>query len=128
MRAGVTVGVLAALVSSGCGMRPAENRAVADSKVGQAQQGGLTLAVADGLASVRELAPGSLVLWGNAPAFTARVEVGAQAPADWLLTVRNAMPGAVPVAEEEGGTPLAQEALPQALPTVKVWRPPPPRR
>ena len=122
MRAGVKAGVLAALVSSGCGMRPAENRAIADSKVGQAQQGGVTLSVADGLATVRELAPGTLVLWGNAPAFTARIDVGAQAPSDWLVTVRNAMPDAVLVAEEEGGSPLAQEALPQALPTVKVWR------
>ncbi len=122
MRVRVKGWAMAALVVTGCGMRPAENRAVVDSKVGQAQQGGLTLAVADGLAAVRELAPGTLVLWGNAPAFSVRVEVGADAPSDWMVTVRNAMPDAVLVVQEEGGAALTPEPLPQALPTVKVWR------
>ncbi|MFP2932604.1 hypothetical protein ACLESO_47155 [Pyxidicoccus sp. 3LG] len=68
MRAGAT-GVVVALLLGGC-MRPAENRAVRDSKVGRADSGGMSLQVEDGLAAVRSLAEGELVLWGNAPAFT----------------------------------------------------------
>ena len=119
-RAGA-VGAMVALLAAGC-MRPAENRAVRDSKVGRAESGGMSLEVEDGLAAVRSLAPGELMLWGNAPAFTARATLKADAPADWLLTVRNAMPDAELVAEVEGGELLSVEALPQALPTVKQWR------
>lgn len=119
-RAGAT-GLMVALLMAGC-MRPAENRAVRDSRVGQAEGGGLSLVVEDGLAAVRSLAQGELVLWGNAPAFTARATLGTDAPASWLVTVRNAMPDAELVAEVEGGELLAVEALPHVVPTVKVWR------
>jgi len=78
--------------------------------------------VEDGLAAVRSLVPGALMLWGNAPAFTARATLAADAPSDWVLTVRNAMPGAELTAEAEDGERLSVEALPQALPTVKMWR------
>jgi hypothetical protein len=117
---GAVVAVLS-LLGAGC-VRPAENRAVRDSKVGRAQGGGLSLEVEGGLASVRELSSGALTLWGNAPVFTARATLASDAPADWLLTVRNAMPGAELAVEVEGGEALAVEALPQALPTVKAWR------
>ncbi|MCP3136700.1 metallophosphoesterase family protein [Pyxidicoccus xibeiensis] len=103
-------------------MRPAENRAVRDSKVGRADSGGMSLEVADGLAAVRSLAEGELVLWGNAPAFTARATLAGDARSDWLLTVRNAMPDAELVAETEGGEPLAVEPLRNAISTVKSWR------
>ncbi|NMO21017.1 metallophosphoesterase [Pyxidicoccus fallax] len=115
------MGAVLALLASGC-MRPAENRAVRDSKVGRADSGGMSLEVEDGLAAVRSLAAGELTLWGNAPAFTARATLSGDARSDWLVTVRNAMPDAELVAQVEGGEVLAVEALPQALPTVKAWR------
>jgi predicted phosphodiesterase len=115
------MGLMAALLMAGC-MRPAENRAVRDSKVGQAQGGGLSLVVEDGLAAVRSLGSGELVLWGNAPAFTARATLGTDAASSWVLTVRNAMPDAELVAETEGGELLAVESLPHVVPTVKTWR------
>ncbi len=115
------MGAVLALLAAGC-MRPAENRAVRDSKVGRAEGGGMRWEVEDGLAAVRALAPGELMLWGNAPAFTARATLAADAPSDWVLTVRNAMPGAELTAEAEDGERLSVEALPQALPTVKMWR------
>jgi predicted phosphodiesterase len=110
-----------ALLMAGC-MRPAENRAVRDSKVGRAEGHGLSLAVEDGLAAVRSVGAGELVLWGNAPAFIARVTLSADSRSSWVVTVRNAMPGAELVAEVEGGELLAVEALPHVVPTVKVWR------
>lgn len=114
-------GAVGALLLTGC-MRPAENRAIRDSKVGRAEKAGLSLEVEDGLAAVRDLSPGTLMLWGNAPAFTARATLAAEASSDWVLTVRNAMPDAELTAEVEGGELLPVEALHQALPTVKQWR------
>ncbi|NBD09757.1 metallophosphoesterase [Corallococcus sp. Z5C101001] len=115
------VGLAAALLSSGC-MRPGEDRAVRDTRVGQAEGDALTVEVEGGLASVRTLASGTLELWGQAPVFTVRVNAGAQARADWLFTVHNAMPGALLEAVDASGTPLAVVALPDAHPTVKAWR------
>ncbi|WP_255442749.1 MULTISPECIES: metallophosphoesterase [Corallococcus] len=121
VRALGAVGLAAALLSSGC-MRPGEDRAVRDTRVGQAEGDALTVEVEGGLASVRTLASGTLELWGQAPVFTVRVNAGAQARADWLFTVHNAMPGALLEAVDASGTPLAVVALPDAHPTVKAWR------
>lgn len=115
------VGVLSALLMTGC-LRPGENRAVRDSKVGRAEGGGLSLEVEDGLAAVRSVGSGEVTLWGNAPVFTARATLGADATSEWVLTVRNAMPGAELLAELEDGEVLAVESVPRALPTVKAWR------
>ncbi|MCE9668766.1 metallophosphoesterase [Myxococcus stipitatus] len=121
-RVGLVVALVAGLMLGAC-LRPAEERAVRDAKVGLAEGGGLSLVVDDGLASVRGVDDGQVVLWGNAPVFTARATLDAGARADWLLTVRNAMPDAVLVAElEEGGEVLAVEPVAQVVPTVKMWR------
>ncbi|WP_431603491.1 metallophosphoesterase family protein [Corallococcus macrosporus] len=115
------LGLTAALLSTGC-MRPSEDRAVRDTRVGQAQADALTVEVEGGLASVRTLSSGTLELWGQAPAFTTRVAAGADARMDWLFTVHNAMPDAELTAVDEAGTPLTVEALPDAHPTMKAWR------
>ncbi|WP_342377949.1 metallophosphoesterase [Myxococcus stipitatus] len=114
-------GVLLAVVLTGC-FRPAENRAVRDSKVGQAEGGGLSLQVEDGLAAVRHLGAGEVTLWGNAPVFTARTTLSASAPGQWLITVRNAMPDAELSVRSDSGEVLPVESVAQALPTVKAWR------
>ncbi|GEN07836.1 Calcineurin-like phosphoesterase [Myxococcus fulvus] len=120
MRLG-SVGVVSALLLAGC-LRPAENRAMRDLKVGQAEGGGLSLVVEDGLAAVRGVEPGGVTLWGNAPVFTARATLDAGATTNWLITVRNAMPDAQLVAELEDGELLAVEPVPQSIRTVKAWR------
>nr|WP_227027492.1 metallophosphoesterase [Corallococcus soli] len=115
------VALAAALLSAGCA-RPGEDRAVRDARVGQSEGEALTVEVEGGLASVRTLGAGALELWAQAPVFTVRVAAGAQARADWLLTVHNAMPDAALVAVDASGEALAMEPLPDAHPTVKAWR------
>ena len=115
------LGLTAALLFTGCA-RPGEDRAVRDTRVGQAEAEALKVEVEGGLASVRTLGSGALELWSQAPVLTVRVTAGAQARADWLFTVRNAMPGATLVAVDESGEALAVEPLPDAHPTVKAWR------
>jgi predicted phosphodiesterase len=115
------VWVLLALVPlAGC-VRPAEGRALKDLRIGQAEGGGLSVVVEEGLAAVRSLESGGLTLWGNAPAFRVRATATAEAPEWWALVVRNAMPDAV-LKAEAGGEPLEVEEGPSVLPTVKMWR------
>lgn len=121
LRALGALGLTAALLTPGC-MRPGEDRAVRDTRVGQAEADALTVEVEGGLASVRTLASGTLELWGQAPVFTTRVTASEDARTDWLFMVHNAMPDAVLDAVDEAGTPLTVVAMPDAHPTVKAWR------
>jgi 3',5'-cyclic-AMP phosphodiesterase len=112
---------VAALLLTGC-VRPSEDRAVRDTRVGQAQADALTVEVEGGLASVRTLGAGTLELWAQAPVFTARLAAGAEARSDLLFTVHNVMPGAELTAVDDAGVPLPVSALPDAHPTMKAWR------
>lgn len=112
--------LLALLPLAGC-VRPAEGRALKDLEIGRAEGGGLTLVVEDGLAAVRGLEPGVVTLWGNAPVLHLRATAQAGAPEGWTLVVRNAMPDAV-LSAKAGEEPLAVEAGPSLVPTVKTWR------
>jgi Icc protein len=112
--------VVALLPLVGC-VRPGEERALKDLRIGRAESGGLTVVVEDGLAAVRVVESGALTLWGNAPAFQVRATAAAGAPEWWTLVVRNAMPDAQLTAPE-GSEPLELEAGPSPVPTVKTWR------
>jgi 3',5'-cyclic-AMP phosphodiesterase len=113
-----------ALVAVGCGSRASEERAIKDLQVGHAHREGLHLTVQDGLAVVRKVEPGTVTLWGSAPAFHVRASVAQGGPEGWTVVVRNALPDAELTATVgEGGEALPVEELPTGvLPTVKVWR------
>jgi 3',5'-cyclic-AMP phosphodiesterase len=85
--------LLAAALATGC-LRPAEDRAAADARIGQASAGGVRFAVADGLASVRAISDGELVLWAQAPVLRVELDSDANATTGWRLTLLNAMPDA----------------------------------
>jgi len=50
-------------------LRPSQDRAERDLEVGLANQAGIAVSVAEGLAVVRSLGESELVLWGSAPGF-----------------------------------------------------------
>ncbi|MFY0562975.1 metallophosphoesterase family protein [Archangium lansingense] len=110
-----------ALLASGCSMRPSEERALKDLQVGQVEASGVTFTVEDGLAVVREVAPGKLTLWGSAPAFHVRAVSSAGATEQWVVGVRNAMPDAE-LSAMVGDEPLpVKMLLGMGQPTVKSW-------
>ncbi len=111
-----------ALLATGCSMRPAEERALKDLRVGQVDANGVAFTVEDGLAVVRKVEPGTLTLWGSAPAFHVRAVSSAGATEEWTVVVRNAMADAE-LSATVAGEPLLVEALPPGpLPTVKMWK------
>ena len=81
------------LVASGC-LRPSEERARRDALVGSDEVDGVRVAVADGLAAVRELAPDHVRLWASAPRLAIELDWSASPPAELLLEVQNCMPRA----------------------------------
>ncbi len=68
-------------------------RAEADVQVGKAEGNGVSVEVSEGLASVREISEGGVVLWGQAPVL--EVNMTSQSARSITLTVRNAMPDAI---------------------------------
>lgn len=111
------VAVTAALVLSSACLDVAEERAERDASVGRAERGGLRVEVEHGLAAVRELAPGRLELWANAPTLRANLTLPPGAPAEWVLRVRNAMPDAALRAFDAAGSPVPAEPLEAAFGT-----------
>jgi 3',5'-cyclic-AMP phosphodiesterase len=112
----------AALVIVAACSRPAEDRAVAERDVGRASDGaGISVEVEDGLAAVRSMSPGEIVLWAQAPVLRIAVDVSAGAAADWQITIENVTPDAVLTAD---GVPLAGEDPEGDRPTVRTWRVP----
>ncbi|RYE93563.1 MAG: metallophosphoesterase [Myxococcales bacterium] len=110
--------VFALLAPASSCLDVASERIGYDLEVGQAAIGGDgRVSVVDGLASVRRVSPGELVLWGQAPAFEVDVLTPAGSPATWTLTVRNALPDLQLTAPG-----LAVETLPGTLPTVRSFR------
>jgi len=87
-----TASSLAALLLAGC-LRPAEERASLDSKVGFASAGGVDFHVRDGLAAVRAVSDGSLVLWAQSPVLELELASSEGATEQWSLQVLNSMPG-----------------------------------
>lgn len=99
-------------------LRPAEERAERDQEVGQATRSGIDVEVADGLAVVRELDDGELVLWGSAPSFSVSLEL--DAPRELDVEVQNCLTDAELTLEVP--TVAELEALGNAgMPTRKRW-------
>jgi len=78
----------AVLLMLGC-VRPAKERAERDQDVGKATSAELDVRVAHGLAAVRVLEPGHLVLWSSAPGW--ELELDARAAGSLRLDVENCM-------------------------------------
>ncbi len=95
----------------------ASERVRLDEQIGVAAiDGGGRIDVRDGLASVRSVTPGEVVLWGQAPAFEVELMVPTGAPSTWTLTVRNALPDA-----QLTGDGVTITARAEALPTVRSF-------
>ena len=82
------LGVVGVALAVGC-QRDTGDRADRDLEVGRASGGGLDVHVVDGLAAVRSLGTGRLVLWASAPAW--ELEIEAREAATVRLDVQNAM-------------------------------------
>jgi predicted phosphodiesterase len=106
----------ALLLALSC-LRPAEERALADLEVGQAEQGALSVQVDEGLAAVRSLTDDSAVLWGSAPSFA--FELAATAPRTLQLEVQNCLPDAeLQVTDGDAQLTLLEG---MDIPTRKRW-------
>ena len=81
--------VVASVLAQGC-VRPAKERAERDQSVGVASSGELGVHVLHGLAAVRELEPGKLVLWSSAPGF--ELELDARSAMTLELSIQNCLP------------------------------------
>jgi 3',5'-cyclic-AMP phosphodiesterase len=109
----------AALLTAVACLRPGEDRTERDLEVGQAESQGTVVNVRDGLAVVRKLTPGELVLWGSAPGFSVRLSL--PEPRELTLEVQNCMSDAELTLEGTSNavlTPLA----PSGVATRKRWR------
>jgi hypothetical protein len=76
-------------LAAGC-LDVADGRARRDERVGRASYGGATVAVADGLAAVRELGAAGVRLWAQAPALDVQLTLPAGATT-FVIVVENAL-------------------------------------
>ncbi len=120
-RASTTLLALLALSRLAC-VGVTDERSRRDETLGKGSAEGTTFEVVDGLAAVRKLEPGAVSLWAKAPSIAIRVTRSESAPADFILTVDNALADAVLEGRSESGAPLANLSIPTALPTEKQWR------
>jgi predicted phosphodiesterase len=98
--------------------RPGEDRAVAELDVGHSQISNAKVDIEDGLAAIKELEDGRLVLWSGAP--TLDITLTAD-PGEWTIVVENSLPDAELLI---GGLPAPREVIDGARPTVGTWRVP----
>jgi Icc protein len=75
-------------------MRPSEERALQDERVGRAESDVLNVVVAEGHAVVRAVAPGRVSLWASAPRLNVSLSFTGPPPAELELEVYNCMPAA----------------------------------
>lgn len=108
----------AVLAAFSC-LRPSEERAERDLEVGQAARAGLSVQVEDGLAAVRTLSAGELVLWGSAPGFG--VQLSSDEPLELTIEIQNCLPEAELTLSGSPGASLEALGTGEAL-TRKRWR------
>lgn len=114
------VWALLALGTGSC-LRPTEERAERDREVGQASAAALEVHVEEGLAAVRQLDEGKLVLWDSAPEVHVRLSNGGSLRSGFVLEIQNCLRDSV-VRVAHGDRELALEQLPEPLPTRRRWR------
>jgi 3',5'-cyclic-AMP phosphodiesterase len=111
--------LLGALLTLGC-MRPSEERAERDREVGVASAHGMSVRVEGGLAGVRRIRAGELVLWGSAPALRVRVDFAASAKTSLRLELQNCTGDAELSVESAPAGTTVQSGAASVL-TRKVW-------
>ncbi len=117
----MTAALLVAVVLTGC-LEVANERAARDAQIGKASIDELSITIDEGLANVRALEPGRLVLWGQAPLLDMEVAVTEDGGGPWEIRLRNAMADAelnVTAADGTAITGFGDGAT--DLPTVKSW-------
>jgi Icc protein len=104
---------------TGC-LQPSEGRALRDLEVGIASGSGAQVHVRGGLAAVRKIQDGKLVLWAGAPSFEVSLTLDASASRTWEIELRNGVPGVElqVQAGDEQVTPVTASAL---APTRTKW-------
>ena len=107
---------LLCLLLAGC-TRLADERALSDLEIGRGEAGGVTIEVVEGRAHLRELAPGAMTLWAQAPVLEITLEVAPGATRDRTITVDNALPDAE-LAVSAGQV----AALGGPRPTLRSWQ------
>jgi predicted phosphodiesterase len=101
-----------------CLSTPGE-RAALDLAVGHEQVEDTSVDVKEGLAAIRALSEGELVLWSSAPTWQATMSVDTAGA--WTVVVRNALPDATLRAEGPDG-PLDVIAETGSVPTERIFR------
>lgn len=99
-------------------LRPSEERIEQDREVGRAENAGVTVEVDQGLAAVRALSEGSLVLWGSAPAFD--VTLRSEQPRELSVEIQNCLTDAELTVRSGGASLEAGDA--SDVPTRKRYR------
>jgi 3',5'-cyclic AMP phosphodiesterase CpdA len=105
---------------AGC-LSVADERSRRDEDIGKGEVGGARFEVQDGLAAIRQLEPGVLTLWAQAPELRVRGRRTASAPEVLTLTVDNALPDATLEATTHSGVVLTPQPVPRGRPTEKQW-------
>jgi predicted phosphodiesterase len=99
----------------------AEERAHRDATIGKATAGETAFEIVDGLGAVRKLEPGTLSIWAKAPSIQIVVTRGESAPAEWDLTVTNALASAEIRARTPDDSSFDAVVFPASLPIEKRW-------
>jgi hypothetical protein len=97
------IGVIALVWLAAC-LRPSDERAEAELEVGLAEAADSSVAVAGGLAAIRDLSDHRLELWSQAPVLDIELDVGSTAGGDWTIVVRNALTDAAVTVDGVGYT------------------------
>jgi 3',5'-cyclic-AMP phosphodiesterase len=97
----------------------ADDRALRDQRVGQAQAAGLSVAVDEGLAAVRELTASEMTLWAQAPAIAFSL-TRSEGAGPLTITGENLLPDA-DLFFEDGRPVTALPANPGSAATSKRW-------
>lgn len=105
------------LLDAAC-VRPGDDRARQDERVGSARIEGLEVAVRDGLAAVRGLSPERIHLWAGAPSFEVRIRTS-RPETSLELFVENCMPHAA-LTDTDGDTQIT--ALTRDVATECAWQ------
>lgn len=112
----LTFALAAGSLLCGC-LDVSERRAERDEQIGRAERGPLRVHVADGLAVIRDLQPGRIELWANAPTLRVTMTLSSDAPREWVLRARNVLPGVQLRVREAGGRELSAQPLDSTLAT-----------
>jgi len=118
MRRFIELGLIA--VSLTACLSEGEERAERDREVGKTSAAGVRFEVGQGLAAVRRIGSGELVLWGSAPAFDVEVWAANDAVRTWIVSIENVLADSTLSALD--GASISEEPDPAGIGTRKRFR------